>query len=47
MSISGWVDVRRDQGRLVFLISATGRGKMQGVVLPCEPGDGGGEEYQE
>lgn len=34
VSISGWVDVRRDQGKLVFFDFRDMTGKVQGVVLP-------------
>ncbi len=33
-SISGWVDVRRDQGKLIFLDIRDFSGKVQSVVLP-------------
>lgn len=33
-SISGWVDVRRDQGKMVFFDLRDGFGKVQCVVLP-------------
>ncbi len=32
--IKGWVDVRRDQGRMVFMDMRDMTGKVQGVVLP-------------
>lgn len=32
--ISGWVDVRRDQGKMVFFDFRDRSGKVQGVVLP-------------
>jgi aspartyl-tRNA synthetase len=32
--ISGWVDVRRDQGKLIFFDFRDVSGKVQGVVLP-------------
>lgn len=32
--IKGWVDVRRDQGKMVFLDLRDRSGKVQGVVLP-------------
>jgi len=32
--IAGWVDVRRDQGKLVFIDMRDMTGKVQGVVLP-------------
>jgi nondiscriminating aspartyl-tRNA synthetase len=34
VSISGWVDVRRDQGKMVFMDMRDMSGKVQGVVLP-------------
>lgn len=34
VSISGWVDVRRDQGKLIFLDIRDASGKVQSVVLP-------------
>ncbi|HEY4507417.1 MAG TPA: amino acid--tRNA ligase-related protein [Candidatus Paceibacterota bacterium] len=34
VSISGWVDVRRDQGKLIFLDFRDETGRVQGVVLP-------------
>ena len=36
-SISGWVDVRRDQGKMVFFDFRDGFGKVQCVVLPNSP----------
>ena len=33
-SISGWIDVRRDQGKMIFLEFRDVSGKVQGVVLP-------------
>ncbi|MDQ5957945.1 MAG: Aspartate--tRNA ligase [Patescibacteria group bacterium] len=35
--IKGWVDVRRDQGKMVFLDFRDRSGKVQGVVLPNSP----------
>src|ERR1700733_7740615 len=32
--INGWVDVRRDQGKMVFFEFRDMSGKVQGVVLP-------------
>ena len=34
VSVSGWVDVRRDQGKLVFLDIRDASGRVQSVVLP-------------
>ncbi|MES2436940.1 MAG: aspartate--tRNA ligase [Patescibacteria group bacterium] len=34
VSISGWVDIRRDQGKMVFFDFRDMSGKVQGVVLP-------------
>lgn len=34
VSISGWVDIRRDQGKLIFLDFRDKSGKIQGVILP-------------
>jgi len=34
VSISGWVDVRRDQGKMIFLDIRDMTGKVQSVVLP-------------
>ena len=34
VSISGWVDIRRDQGKLIFLDFRDVTGKVQGVILP-------------
>ena len=34
ITVSGWVDVRRDQGKMVFLDIRDGTGKVQAVVLP-------------
>ena len=34
VSISGWVDVRRDQGKLIFFDFRDMSGKVQGVILP-------------
>lgn len=36
--IKGWVDVRRDQGRLIFLDLRDISGKVQSVVLPASEG---------
>ncbi len=38
VSISGWVDVRRDQGKLIFFDFRDMTGKVQGVVLPNNKG---------
>lgn len=37
VSISGWVDVRRDQGKMVFMDMRDMTGKVQCVVLPSHP----------
>ncbi len=37
VSISGWVDVRRDQGKMVFFDFRDKSGLVQGVVLPKSP----------
>lgn len=37
VSISGWVDVRRDQGKMVFFDFRDRSGYVQGVVLPGSP----------
>jgi nondiscriminating aspartyl-tRNA synthetase len=37
VSISGWVDVRRDQGKMVFFDFRDRSGVVQGVVLPKSP----------
>src|ERR1035437_989598 len=34
VSISGWVDVRRDQGKMIFLDFRDMTGIVQGVILP-------------
>ncbi|MFA6404730.1 MAG: aspartate--tRNA(Asn) ligase [Candidatus Paceibacterota bacterium] len=34
VSISGWIDVRRDQGKMIFFEFRDVSGKVQGVVLP-------------
>ena len=39
VSISGWVDVRRDQGKLVFFDFRDRTGTVQGVVLPAKETD--------
>jgi len=38
VSISGWVDIRRDQGKMVFFDLRDGFGKVQCVVLPNSEG---------
>jgi aspartyl-tRNA synthetase len=40
VSIDGWVDVRRDQGKLVFFDFRDRTGYVQGVVLPSKEVDG-------
>lgn len=32
--IKGWIDVRRDQGKMIFLDFRDVTGKVQGVILP-------------
>jgi aspartyl-tRNA synthetase len=39
VSISGWVDVRRDQGKLLFFDFRDRTGTVQGVVLPAKETD--------
>ncbi len=34
VTIAGWIDVRRDQGKLIFLDFRDMSGKVQGVILP-------------
>ena len=34
VSISGWIDVRRDQGKMIFLDFRDMTGRVQGVILP-------------
>ncbi len=34
VTIKGWIDVRRDQGKLIFLDFRDMTGKVQGVILP-------------
>jgi aspartyl-tRNA synthetase len=36
-TIAGWVDVRRDQGKMVFFDLRDMTGKVQCVVLPVHP----------
>jgi nondiscriminating aspartyl-tRNA synthetase len=38
VSISGWVDIRRDQGKMIFFEFRDVSGKVQGVVLPNNKG---------
>jgi aspartyl-tRNA synthetase len=40
VSISGWVDVRRDQGKMVFFDFRDRTGYVQGVVLPVKEAEG-------
>lgn len=47
VSISGWVDVRRDQGKLVFFDFRDRSGKAQGVVLPGSPAMEGAKEVRD
>ena len=37
VSVSGWVDVRRDQGKMIFFDFRDRSGLVQGVVLPGSP----------
>ncbi|MCX6790364.1 MAG: OB-fold nucleic acid binding domain-containing protein, partial [Candidatus Kaiserbacteria bacterium] len=37
VSISGWIDIRRDQGKMVFFDFRDRSGKVQGVVLSDSP----------
>lgn len=37
VSIAGWVDVRRDQGKMIFFDFRDRSGTVQGVVLPGSP----------
>jgi nondiscriminating aspartyl-tRNA synthetase len=37
VSVSAWVDVRRDQGKMVFLVLRDASGYVQSVVLPDQP----------
>lgn len=37
VSVSAWVDVRRDQGKMVFLVLRDASGSVQSVVLPDQP----------
>jgi aspartyl-tRNA synthetase len=37
VSVSGWVDVRRDQGKMIFFDFRDRSGLVQGVVLPKSP----------
>ena len=34
VTIKGWIDVRRDQGKMIFFDFRDMTGKVQGVVLP-------------
>ena len=34
ISVNGWVDIRRDQGKLIFLDLRDTTGKVQAVALP-------------
>lgn len=34
VTIKGWVDIRRDQGKMIFLDFRDATGKVQGVILP-------------
>src|SRR3989344_2433813 len=37
VTIAGWIDVRRDQGKMTFFDFRDTTGKIQGVVLPNSP----------
>lgn len=37
VTIKGWIDVRRDQGKLIFFDFRDMTGKVQGVILPSAP----------
>lgn len=37
VTIKGWIDVRRDQGKLIFFDFRDMTGKAQGVILPSAP----------
>ncbi len=37
VAIAGWIDVRRDQGKMIFFDFRDRSGKVQGVVLPGSP----------
>ena len=37
VTIAGWVDIRRDQGKLIFFDFRDMTGKVQGVILPSAP----------
>ncbi|MES3005536.1 MAG: aspartate--tRNA ligase [Patescibacteria group bacterium] len=37
VTIAGWVDIRRDQGKLIFFDFRDMTGKVQGVILPGAP----------
>ncbi len=37
VTIKGWVDVRRDQGKMIFFDFRDMTGKVQGVILPSAP----------
>ena len=41
--VKGWIDVRRDQGKMVFLDIRDATGKVQAVVLPPRPAEAGSE----
>src|SRR6266481_4142406 len=40
VTIQGWVEVRRDQGKLIFFDFRDMSGSVQGVVLPAKEADG-------
>jgi len=37
VTIKGWIDVRRDQGKMIFFDFRDMTGKVQGVILPSAP----------
>ena len=47
VSISGWINVRRDQGKLIFLDIRDATGVIQGVILPNSEAMAVGKEVRE